>query len=173
MPDSLATWAHRQLALLGRDYGAVPSLMPLIVGLGNRCLVARLAAHQPGQNQYVALLEERILALAPEDAMTIGLTRREAEVLALVAQGKADREIADLLVISARTVQKHLEHIFLKLGVATRAAAVAKAFQAIRRDVEPAAETIRYENGSLIAGGATWQGASSPTARRLRAEPRH
>jgi len=43
--------------------------------------------------------------------------------LALVAAGKTNGEIAAVLVISARTVQKHLEHIFQKLGVETRTAA--------------------------------------------------
>jgi DNA-binding CsgD family transcriptional regulator len=53
------------------------------------------------------------------------LTAREIEVLRLVAQGKTNREIADLLVISERTVINHLSHILDKTGVSNRASAAA------------------------------------------------
>ena len=53
-----------------------------------------------------------------------GLTRRERDVLYRVACGGTDREIAGQLGISPRTVHKHLEHVYQKLGVATRTAAV-------------------------------------------------
>jgi DNA-binding NarL/FixJ family response regulator len=49
-----------------------------------------------------------------------GLTEREREVAALIAQGKTDREIADTLVVSHRTVQTHVSTILSKLGVASR-----------------------------------------------------
>lgn len=53
-----------------------------------------------------------------------GLTTRETQVLHWVGCGKTDAEIAALLSISPRTVQKHLEHVYVKLGVETRTAAV-------------------------------------------------
>lgn len=53
-----------------------------------------------------------------------GLTRRESEVMRWLACGKTDADIAALLAISPRTVHKHLEHIYDKLGVETRTAAV-------------------------------------------------
>jgi DNA-binding NarL/FixJ family response regulator len=55
------------------------------------------------------------------------LTPRETEVLSWVAKGKTNRDIADILGLSPRTVNKHLEHVFEKLGVETRAAAAALA----------------------------------------------
>lgn len=55
-----------------------------------------------------------------------GLTRREVEVLDLVADGRTNAEIGQLLGTSPRTVQKHLEHIFEKLGVDTRTAAAVR-----------------------------------------------
>ena len=58
-----------------------------------------------------------------------GLTAREVEVLRLVAAGKTNREIAAALVISDHTVRRHLQNIFTKLGVSSRAAATAFAFQ--------------------------------------------
>lgn len=68
-------------------------------------------------------LSEKILP-TPE-----GLTMREVEVLALVAKGLTNRQIADRLVISEKTVASHLSHTFTKLGLASRAAATAYAYE--------------------------------------------
>jgi DNA-binding NarL/FixJ family response regulator len=57
-----------------------------------------------------------------------GLTARELEVLVLVAQGKTNRAIANELFISEKTVASHVSHIFTKLGVASRSAATAYAY---------------------------------------------
>ena len=57
------------------------------------------------------------------------LTGREREILGLLAQGLKPVEIAERLVLSPKTVGTHIEHIFTKLGVRTRAAAVAAAFR--------------------------------------------
>lgn len=54
-----------------------------------------------------------------------GLTHREAEILMWVAYGKTNRQIGEVLAISPRTVNKHLDYVFIKLGVETRAAATA------------------------------------------------
>jgi DNA-binding NarL/FixJ family response regulator len=58
-----------------------------------------------------------------------GLTAREVQVLAVVAKGKSNKEIAAELIISDRTVARHLSNIFTKLGVSTRTAASAYAFE--------------------------------------------
>lgn len=70
----------------------------------------------------VALLRERH-----------SLTQREAEVLLWVSYGKTNRSISDILDISPRTVNKHLEQVFEKLGVETRAAAAAFAVRTTMR----------------------------------------
>ncbi len=62
-------------------------------------------------------------------APTGDLTDREVEVLRLVATGRTNREIAETLVISTHTVARHLQNIFLKLGLSSRAAATAYAYE--------------------------------------------
>jgi DNA-binding CsgD family transcriptional regulator len=74
---------------------------------------------------------ERALREIPRTASADGaaeLTPRELEVLEHVAAGRTDREIATLLYISVRTVQKHLEHVYEKLGVRARTAAAMLVF---------------------------------------------
>jgi len=63
------------------------------------------------------------------------LSPREREILALLAEGRTQGQIANVLVISSKTVATHIQHILSKLGVNTRAQAVAMAFQ--RGLVEP------------------------------------
>ena len=66
------------------------------------------------------------------DAMSVvahGLTQRELEVLRLVAEGETNKAIATDLVLSERTVDRHVSNIFTKLGVSSRAAATAYAYK--------------------------------------------
>jgi DNA-binding CsgD family transcriptional regulator len=58
----------------------------------------------------------------------LGLTRREAEVMQIVARGKSNQEIAALMTLSVRTVQKHLENAYEKLGARSRTQAVLTAW---------------------------------------------
>jgi DNA-binding response OmpR family regulator/DNA-binding CsgD family transcriptional regulator len=60
-----------------------------------------------------------------------GLTEREAEVLLWISRGKANREISEVLGISPRTVNKHLEQIFEKMGIENRASAAAAAVKTL------------------------------------------
>ena len=70
---------------------------------------------------------DRLRPLQPQPAqlVTLGLTGREAEVVHLTSIGRSDREIAELLQISHRTVQKHLQRCYAKLGVRDRSQAAA------------------------------------------------
>jgi DNA-binding NarL/FixJ family response regulator len=71
-----------------------------------------------------------VAALAPGAAQRPGgLTARELEVLALVARGSTNRQIAEHLVISEKTVASHVGHIFTKLGLSSRSAATAYAYE--------------------------------------------
>ena len=71
------------------------------------------------------LEEERALA------QRHGLTLREAEVLLWISRGKPNREISEILGISPRTVNKHLEQVFEKMGVENRASAAASAVRTL------------------------------------------
>jgi DNA-binding NarL/FixJ family response regulator len=63
------------------------------------------------------------------DGAPDGLTRRELQVLRLVAEGKTNRAVAGELSISEKTVARHVSNIFVKLGLSTRAAATAYAYR--------------------------------------------
>ena len=72
---------------------------------------------------------DKASAQTPEDVLKqgFGLTTREAEVLIWLVRGKSNRDIATILNLSPRTVDKHLEAVFRKLGVENRTSAVALA----------------------------------------------
>ena len=72
---------------------------------------------------------ERLRSATPATDAPRGLTAREVEVLALVAAGRTNQEIAAELVVSPHTVRRHLQNIFTKLDVSSRAAAVSFAFR--------------------------------------------
>ena len=67
--------------------------------------------------------------LAADDLIVLGLTPRQAEILAWLAVGKTDAEIGKILAISPRTVSHTLARVYRKLGVENRVAAVAHALR--------------------------------------------
>ena len=79
--------------------------------------------------------DEYLFRLTAENKMSddeilrqhFGLTHRESEVLLWIAKGKSNRDIGEILGLSARTVTKHLEQIYVKLGVENRASAAVQA----------------------------------------------
>ncbi|WP_439607258.1 response regulator [Hydrogenophaga sp.] len=98
----------------------------------------RLLARNMGQGSLGESM--LLLTLTPPDSASaqrlrdIALTPRETEVLSWLAKGKTNRDIADILGMSHRTVNKHLEHVFEKLGVETRSAAAAIAGRLLPQD---------------------------------------
>lgn len=74
-------------------------------------------------------MEQEIAALLGEEKAPGGLSPREVEVLRLVAAGKSNPEIAETLVLSEKTVARHLSNIFAKLDVGSRTAAAAFAYE--------------------------------------------
>jgi len=128
LPKAMEEWVRNQETPI-RGKRAVPqSCEPLVVGQGTKRLVVRLL---PDLHHTVLLLEEQSTGLPPECLECLGLTRRQAEVLDWVAKGKTSAEIGMILGRSGRTVSKHLERIFRKLGVENRTAAATRCLDII------------------------------------------
>lgn len=87
-----------------------------------------------GPNEFLLRLAKDAGADTPaEFSSELGLTTREGEVLSWLSKGKTNRDIAQILGLSPRTVDKHLEQIYSKLGVENRTAAAAIAVNARHR----------------------------------------
>ena len=120
LPAPIESWLRRSTA------GGAPWLaLPPLVLVAPRGRLTLRAVPEVGNDAAWALL----IRYQPESdrASALGrspLTRREREILDWVAAGKTDRQIAAITGASPRTVQKHLEHIYVKLGVENRTAAV-------------------------------------------------
>jgi CheY-like chemotaxis protein/DNA-binding CsgD family transcriptional regulator len=123
-PAPLAAW----LAGLGAD--AVPQ--PLTVIRGAARLIFNAADVRSGEQWMIVLREESDTARVQALMALFRLTQRESEVLHWVIQGKTNRDIGDILGMSPRTVNKHLEHVFEKMGVETRTAAATLATNKMR-----------------------------------------
>ena len=84
------------------------------------------------EDEWLIVLTESSNGAAVEAlSLQFRLTAREAEVLYWVAQGKTNRDIGDILGTRPKTITKHLEHVFEKLGVETRTAAAARVLGAL------------------------------------------
>jgi DNA-binding CsgD family transcriptional regulator len=127
LPDDLRRWLRQEEATLTGSGDVPASRRPIVIEGDGRRLIVRLATDPAGS---VLVFEERRAALAAEPLRRFGLSHRQTEVLRWVAQGKTNPEIASILGTSPRTVGKHLEHVYAKLGVETRTAAAAMALTA-------------------------------------------
>jgi ATP/maltotriose-dependent transcriptional regulator MalT len=88
---------------------------------------ARSVFEELGATPDLVRVESLVRGDVPDELH--GLSERELEVLRLVASGKTNREIAEALVVSRHTVARHVQNIFAKLGVSSRTAATAFAFE--------------------------------------------
>jgi ATP/maltotriose-dependent transcriptional regulator MalT len=88
---------------------------------------ARSVFEELGARPDLARVDSLLRPDASED--THGLSPRELEVLRLVASGETNRAIAAALVLSERTIDRHVSNIYAKLGVSSRAAATAFAYE--------------------------------------------
>lgn len=105
-------------AVLQPDRAAPPLAFVYLGAIRGDELLFRVSVHD-------ARSDEKVLA------QQFDLTAREAEVLLWVARGKPNRDIAEILDLSPRTVNKHLETVFAKLGVENRASAAVLASRAL------------------------------------------
>jgi len=110
-----------------------PTQAPLPSGDARHRLLVQVFTAPAGGPQYCLLLEESRPEATPVTLLALGLTLREAEVLYWVAEGKSSSEIGLLLTLSSRTVEKHLENIYAKLGLENRSSAIRTALAALGR----------------------------------------
>jgi DNA-binding CsgD family transcriptional regulator len=129
LPDRLRRWVrYWQDSLNGKQSEPKPCT-PLMVESGEGCLNIRMLETRPDGD--VVLLLSREGCYYPEGLRRLGLARRESEVLFWISKGKTSREIATILSITRKTVDKHVERIHRKLGTETRTAAAAIAWSAM------------------------------------------
>ncbi len=110
------------------DYLTKPISVPDLLG----AIQARLRRAQEQQTLPQLRSPEQLQAMG-------GLTPREAEVLYWVAQGKTNPEIGLILDVSVATIKKHVEHIFEKIAVENRSAAILHVLEFCRKHAEPPA----------------------------------
>ncbi|MHA6719431.1 response regulator [Sphingomonas sp. RS6] len=119
LPGDLATIVQRL------QDGAVPPGAQATLQIGDSALQCSFLRRTSASEWLFRLTEKREGEAERILAERHGLTSREAEVLVWLSRGKQNREISEILAISPRTVNKHLEQIFQKMGVENRASATA------------------------------------------------
>ncbi len=138
LPETLHLWMRQHDPGL-RDALCLPApLASLAVDRPGKRLVARMLATSGSRT---ILLEEQRTGVEPHHFKSLGLTARENQVLAQIARGHTNKQIASELSISPRTVQRHLEHIYERLGVNTRTAAAALALAARNGSSSPTSQS--------------------------------
>lgn len=131
LPQDPALLADFYARLSGWFVQSDPTEALLVSGLQQNLSLSKLA--DTGRGAHLVLIQPQEAIPSADILMhSCGVTKREAEVLYWVALGKTNRDIGEILDLSPRTVNKHLEHIFTKLNVETRTAAVASALAKAR-----------------------------------------
>jgi DNA-binding CsgD family transcriptional regulator len=156
--DVLGQRAYRRLPIYGEFFGPagfeykldariqVTSHASVDVGCarGSRNFSDRELMLLGALSPYIASLLRRCAAVdhAARLQDNLGLSRREAEVLGLLSSGQRNDEIAATLFLASGTVEKHLEHVYAKLGVRSRVLAAARA-RGLARSPDPRDRTAR------------------------------
>jgi DNA-binding NarL/FixJ family response regulator len=128
LPPDVQAWLQQCAAA---QTGSEPAAIDLQGRKGSAAMRLIYIGHIGPDEYLLRLLEGNV-----EDDRTLlrrklTVTEREAEVLLWIARGKSNRDIAEILDLSPRTVNKHLEQIYAKLGVENRASAAALAVRTI------------------------------------------
>jgi len=118
LPEPYRGWLLRNI----QKAQEFESFTPLLLEAGGHQLTVRLAA-STGQDGYQLHFEEKTVVTAAQVADHLGLTPRQGEVLYWIAEGKSNEEIGLILGAKVRTIAKHVEQIFVRIGVENRATA--------------------------------------------------
>lgn len=130
LPEEVRVWLAVKISAPATAAQAVSILAPGDVSATRRLDFALIG--QMGEDELLLRVVEQDSGRDVDRLQArVKLTRRESEVLLWLARGKSNRHIAQILNVSYRTVNKHLEQMYPKLGVETRTAAVAIAVRAL------------------------------------------
>jgi DNA-binding response OmpR family regulator len=128
LPDPIPQWLDQARKGKAGSKAVIMTALP-----GNEALRLQYMGRL-GSNEFLLRLAKDSGTETPaEFSSELGLTTREGEVLSWLSKGKTNRDIAQILGLSPRTVDKHLEQIYSKLGVENRTAAAAIAVNAKHR----------------------------------------
>ena len=136
-PPEVAAWLQDSVRLVEQSSARTAEPPKLSIERGPKRLTFRL--HQQigdsdaGGDWLIVMREVSDTAVIEAMSLAFKLTAREAEVLYWVVKGKTNKDIGDILGSSPMTVKKHLERVFVKLGVETRTAAAGMAMGRIRQ----------------------------------------
>lgn len=130
LPERLWARVNQELALRRDDNLIPPLAAPWEVCRDGRRLLVRMSIDD-NQDSCLLVLEKQQTQFSPNGLMTLGLARREAEVLFWVAQGKTNQEVGKLLDLSYGTIKKYIDRIYDKLGVTNRVEATMCALKAL------------------------------------------
>lgn len=131
LPTEVKNWLQKSLMNLSIDSDFSKPIPSLRIIKEKGILMVRLSIDSV-TDQYLLTLEEQTpLDLSLSALQELHLTKREAEILYWIIRDRTNQQISEILILSNRTVQKHCENIYSKLGVNNRAAAILKAIQKI------------------------------------------
>ena len=131
--EGFESWALAR----GRSYRARNRQTFVLEKLASaRGVYERIGAGRPWLDRLAAI-EQQLIATPEQPAFPDKLTPREVEVLVLIAHGRSNREIGEALVLSVRTVERHVANIYLKTGLHSHAQAASYAFAHGLASIEP------------------------------------
>ncbi|HSF75199.1 MAG TPA: helix-turn-helix transcriptional regulator [Microcoleus sp.] len=129
LPELLKHWFKQQISRLTFNGDIQSSCLPFYIQQAGKQLSVRLIPDPIGEQYLLLLEEEELQSFSISTLESLGLTKREAEVLFWIAKDKSNAQIGKLLGCREGTVRKHLEHLYGKLSVQTRTAAVMVALE--------------------------------------------
>jgi DNA-binding CsgD family transcriptional regulator len=129
LPGRLADWVREELMLRNDSAGIPVRRRPFLRVRNGKQLGIHLLSRKHDHRLLLVLEETEQLPSGVAELTKVGLSRREAQILLWVARGKTNPEIATIIQRSPGTVKKHLDNIYSKLQVSSRAAAVAEAWR--------------------------------------------
>jgi DNA-binding CsgD family transcriptional regulator/PAS domain-containing protein len=124
LPDQMRAW-------ITEHHDLRPAAEPLILDIAGNTVLVRVLPNKRSDRREVLLLENGTGQLSTDALRGLGLTPREAQALRFVALGHTTTQTATEMRIAPRTVEKHLQRIYEKLGVRTRPEAAATAWAAV------------------------------------------